>query len=128
MIKLPYLFWRGNYCPIIEIEVINEDKQIRTIAYVDTGATYSVFHSDFGEELGLSLHAGERVDITVGDGGIIPVYLHDLKIRIENLEIAGKIGFSDRLGTGVNILGRKKLLDEYMICFDGKNQEIIWHV
>jgi hypothetical protein len=52
MIKLPYLLWKGNYCPIIEVEVIKGDKQIRTIAYVDTGATYSVFHSDFCEELG----------------------------------------------------------------------------
>lgn len=118
----------GNYCPIIELEVINGDKQVRTIAYVDTGATYSVFHSDFAEELDLSLRSGDRIDITVGDGGIIPVYLHELTIKIEDFEIKGIIGFSDRLGTGVNILGREKVLDEYMICFDGKKREIIWHL
>jgi len=128
MIKLPYLYWKGNYCPIIELEVINGDKQIHTIAYVDTGATYSVFHSDFCEELGLSLRAGKRIDITVGDGGIIPVFLHELTIKIEDIEIKGIIGFSDRLGTGVNILGREKVLDEYMICFDGKKREVIWHL
>jgi predicted aspartyl protease len=128
MIKLPYLFWRGKYCPIIEVKVINKDKEVRTLAYVDTGATYSVFHSDFCEELGLILRSGSRTDITVGDGGIIPVYLHELTIRIENLEIAGEIGFSDRLGTGVNILGRERLLDEYMICFDGEKREVIWYI
>lgn len=128
MIKLPYLLWRGKYCPIIEVEVISKDREVRTLGYVDTGATYSVFHSDFCEELGLILHSGSRIDITVGDGGIIPVYLHELLIRIEELEITGKIGFSDRLGTGINILGREGLLDEYMICFDEKNKEVIWHV
>ncbi len=128
MIKLPYLLWRGKYSPIIEVEVINWDKEVRTLAYVDTGATYSVFHSDFCEELGLILRSGNRIDITVGDGGIIPVYLHELTIRFEGVEIVGTIGFSDRLGTGVNILGRERVLDEYVICFDGKNREVIWHV
>jgi len=127
MIKLPYLLWREKYCPLIEVKVTKKDKEIRTLAYVDTGATYSVFHSDFCEELGLSLRSGRRIDITVGDGGIIPVYLHELKIRIESLKITGEIGFSNRLGTGINILGREGILDKYMICFDGKNREIIWH-
>lgn len=128
MIKIPYLFWRGNHSPIIEVEITHKNKEIRTLAYVDTGATYSVFHSDFCEELGLTLKSGTRVDFTVGDGGIIPVYLHELKIKIEDLEIIGKIGFSDRLGTGVNILGRGDVLDNYNVCFDGKNKELIWHL
>lgn len=127
MIKLPYIFWKGRYCPIIEVEVINKNKEIRTLVFVDTWATYSVFHSDFCEELGLPLRTGSRIDITVGDGGIIPVYIHKLKIKIENLEITGNIGFSDRLGTGINILGREQILDDYMVCFDGKNREVIWH-
>ncbi|MEW5936355.1 MAG: retropepsin-like aspartic protease [Candidatus Thermoplasmatota archaeon] len=128
MIRFQYLLWRGKYCPIIEVEVNNKDKRIRTLAYVDTGATYSVFHSDFCEELGLAMRSGNRVDITVGDGGIIPVYLHKLMLRIEDLKIVGDIGFSDRLGTGVNILGREGILDEYMVCFDGQKKEVIWHV
>lgn len=128
MMKLPYLLWKGKHCPIIEVEVSDKDRKIRTLAYVDTGATYSVFHSDFCEELGLRLRSGSRIDITVGDGGIIPVYLHKLVISIENLKITGEIGFSDRLGTGINILGREGVLDKYMVCFDGKNREIVWHV
>ena len=127
MNKLPYRRWRGKYCPIIEVEITNKNKKIRTMAYADTGATYSVFHSDFCEELGLLLRSGNRVDITVGDGGIIPVYIHKLLVKIESLKIIGNIGFSDRLGTGINILGRETILDEYMVCFDGKNKEIIWH-
>ena len=127
MIKLPYLLWKGQYCPIIEIEVVNKEKRVRTLAYADTGATYSVLHSDFCEELGLKLRSGKRIDITVGDGGIIPVYLHELIIKIESLETVCKIGFSDRLGTGISILGREGIMDRYMVCFDGKNREVIWH-
>lgn len=36
MIKLPYIFWKGRYCPIIEVEVINKNKEIRTLVFVDT--------------------------------------------------------------------------------------------
>jgi len=73
----------------------NKDKEIRTLAYVDARATHSVFHSDFCEELGLSLRSGRRIDITIGDCGIIPVYLHTLKVGIENMKITSEIGFSD---------------------------------
>jgi len=123
-----YLLWKGKHCPIVEVELIHGNDEIRTLAYADTGATYSVFHSDYCEELGLVLRDGDRIDITVGDGGIIPVYIHPLAIRIEELSLRGAIGFSDRLGTGINILGRKDILDTSMVCFDGKNKEIVWHV
>ncbi|RLF48285.1 MAG: hypothetical protein DRN20_04865 [Thermoplasmata archaeon] len=128
MIKIPYVSWRGRYCPLVEVQIINQDKIVRTLAYLDTGATYSVFHADFAEELGLDIYSGERKDITVGDGGMIPLYLFELKLIIEQIHIDALIGFSDRLGTGINIIGREGVLDDYMVCFDGKNREVIWHV
>ena len=131
MMKFPYIYWRGRYRPLIEIELINKTnnaKRIRTLAYADTGATYSVFHSDFCEELGINPQSGKRNDIVVGDGGTIVIYLHDLKIKIGKLEIIGKIGFSDRIGLGIDILGMEGMMNEYLICFDGKNKEVVWHV
>lgn len=128
MIKFPYLLWRGRYCPIIEVELQNKNRRVRTPAYLDTGATYSVFHSDFCEELGIEMLTGKRVDIAVGDGGFIPVYVHNLTIVIGKLKFAGKIGFSDRLGIGINILGRESVLDDYLICFNGIKREILWHI
>ena len=128
MIKIPYSPWRGRFCPLVEVQIIHKDRTVRTLAYIDTGATYSVFHSDFADELGLDLFSGERIDITVGDGGMIPLYLFELKALIEGLEIIAKVGFSNRLGTGINILGRERILDDYLVCFDGRKKEVIWHV
>ena len=42
------------------------------------------FHADFAEELGLDIFSGERKEITVGDGGMIPLYLFKLNLIIEN--------------------------------------------
>ena len=128
MITIPYTSWRGRYSPLVEVSILNNDRNVRTLAYLDTGATYSVFHSDFADELGLDLYSGERVDLLVGDGGMIPLYLFDLKLLIEGMGIDTRIGFSNHLGTGINIIGREYLLDEYMICFDGRKREIIWHI
>jgi predicted aspartyl protease len=126
MIVISYMVWRGRASPLVTTRLSMGDKAVSTLAYLDTGATYSVFNSDFCERLGLDLQKGERVDITVGDGGIIPVYLHDIKIQIEDLEFIARIGFSNRLGTGINILGRDTVLDEFVICFDGIKKEIRW--
>ena len=126
MIVIPYMAWRGRASPLVTTRLSTGKKAVSTLAYLDTGATYSVFNSDFCERLGLDLQDGERVDITVGDGGMIPVYLHTLKIQIEELEFNARIGFSDRLGTGINILGRDSVLDEYNVCFDGIGKEVRW--
>jgi predicted aspartyl protease len=120
------MVWRGRASPLVTTKLSVNDKSVTTLAYVDTGATYSVYNSDFCDRLGLELLKGERIDITVGDGGIIPVYLHDIKVQIEKLEFIAKIGFSNRLGTGINILGRETVLDEFVVCFDGKKKEIRW--
>ncbi len=127
MIKLPYIMWRGRYYPVVEVTLIKGDRFIRTLAYIDTGATYSVFHADFAEVLGINIYSGERKDITVGDGGMIPLYIFKLPLAIDMLKINALIGFSDRLGTGINIIGRESVLDNYTVCFDGKNKEVIWY-
>ncbi len=69
---------------LVEVQIINKNRTVRTLAYLDTGATYSVFHADFAEELGLDIFSGERKEITVGDGGMIPLYLFKPNLIIEN--------------------------------------------
>jgi len=127
MIKLPYIQWRGRYSPVVEVTLLNKEQSVRTLAYIDTGATYSVFHADFAEVLGINIYSGERRDITVGDGGMIPLYLFKMRLIIDALKIDALIGFSDRLGTGINIIGRESVLDNYTVCFDGKNKEVVWY-
>jgi predicted aspartyl protease len=120
------MIWRGRASPLVTTKLSVNDKNVTTLAYVDTGATFSVYNCDFCDRLGLDLINGKRVDIIVGDGGIIPVYLHDVKIQIEDIDFLARVGFSDRLGTGINILGRETALDEFVVCFDGIKKEIRW--
>lgn len=79
--KLPYLeIAPGYYEPIINVGFRTRERWINTEAYVDTGASYSIFHANFLSLLNISIKHGKKLLITVGDGGLIPVYIHNLRV------------------------------------------------
>jgi len=62
--------------------------------------------------------------LQVGDGSFIPVYLHDLQIQVGSEQFNAKVGFSDKLGVGFNLLGRADIFDRFKVCFQ-ENQRIL---
>ena len=73
---------------------------------------------DDAHRIGIDWERGKPQMIVVGDGSFIPVYLHDLSIQIGDWEVIAPIGFSERLGVGFNILGRKGIFDQFQVCFN----------
>jgi hypothetical protein len=53
--------------------------------------------------------------IVVCDGSFIPIYLHDLTIRIGDWDVTAPVGFSERLGVGFNLLGRAGIFDQFQV-------------
>lgn len=115
--KFPYLKLRGKLAPIVPIELKGRE-WVSYDAYVDSGAGYSIFHSDVADDLEIKLEDGEKAYITVGDGSQIIVYLHKIPVRIADQEFDAILGFSRHLGIGFNIIGRLDLFDGFRICFD----------
>lgn len=60
MIEFPYVNRRGHYYPIIPVTLRHGDREIRTEALLDSGASISTFQGDLARVLGLTLEAGER--------------------------------------------------------------------
>jgi len=116
-LKFPYMNYEDIGVPVIPFEV-KGDKWHEIWGFVDSGATYTTLHSEEGHRLGIDPFSGEKIMVTVGDGGSIPVYLHKLLVRIGSHEFNAVIGFSDRLGIALNIIGRKSFFEEFVICFD----------
>ena len=85
--------------------------------YVDSGAAYSILRAQIAEGIGFDYRKGERIYAQVGDGSFIPVYLHDLEIQLGAKQFIGKVGFSEKLGVGFNLLGRMSIFDRFKICF-----------
>ena len=122
--KFEYQFAEGRFLPIITIKLKGNYGWVNSTAYLDTGASYSLFHTDVAEILGIPLEKGELNEMTVGDGNTLKVYLHKLKVQIAGEEFVATIGFSKGIGTGFNIVGIKDIFDKFIICFHQKEKYI----
>jgi len=117
--RFPYYQVAINYfAPIILLKIYGKGGWISFEAYIDSGASFSIFSVDRAEILGLDYTKGKRVFLTVGDGSLIEVYLHRLKVELANKVFFAQIGFSKQLGVGFNLLGRRSFFDRFRICFD----------
>jgi predicted aspartyl protease len=104
--------------PIVTLAIRYGDRWYPVEAYVDSGATYSVFTMQVANRLGLAYRSGRRVYVQVGDGSFIPVYLHDLELQVGKHRLTAPLGFSDRLGVRFNLLGRTGIFSHFKVCFD----------
>ena len=104
--------------PIITLGLNFSGNWFPVDAYVDSGAIYSIFRQSVSERMGLDIEKGKLIYSQVGDGGFIPVYLHELDIQLGPKNFRATIGFSEKLGIGFNILGRTDVFDKFVICFD----------
>jgi len=117
LVAFPYKVYKGTPCPIVPVEISGPTHWIRTEAYVDSGAFYSIFSHHEANAMGINLVKGKQIFATVGDGGAIPVFLHKLKIRFGKLEFPALVGFSPRLGVGFNLLGRYDFFSRFDVTF-----------
>ena len=119
--KFPYVRERGRLLPIITIPLEGTKGWVTFDAFVDSGASYSIFRAEVGDILGLEVEKGEKRYITVGDGSLMIVYMHRLNIQIRDEIFEASVGFSKQLGIGFNILGRKDIFERFRVCFDEKD-------
>lgn len=121
--KFEYMNFRGTFLPIVPIRLKGKE-WVTFLAYLDSGASYTMFHSRVSRILGLEITEGRKKPITVGDGSMIAVYFHKLPVKFSRIEFEAEIGFSRQLGIGFNIIGRKDIFERFVICFDEKNKVV----
>lgn len=120
-----YLKEEEKFSPIIPIKLEGRDGWVTFNAYVDSGATYSIFRAEIASEiLGIEIDKGKRLYVAVGDGSLITVYLHKIMIDLAGKVFKATIGFSKQLGIGFNIIGRKDIFDSFIITFNEKEKYV----
>jgi len=112
-----YKTFRGLKFPIVNLSIFYEEGWYPVGAYVDSGATYSVFSAQVADQMGLSYTEGHRKYVQVGNGAFIPIYLHDLMIQVGKHRLTVPIGFSSKIGVSFNLLGRAGIFDFFKVCF-----------
>lgn len=69
---MKYKEYRGQPVPIITIGIQYKEIWYPVEAYVDSGATYSIFSHKFSDRIGLDFKRAKLIYAQVGDGGSIP--------------------------------------------------------
>jgi len=115
-VKDPY----GHYAPIVYLQVWTGNRWLYLQAYVDSGASWSVFHVDVAQLLGLKLSKASRRYVTLGNGSVLPVYLQRIKVRFAGVEFTVPAGFSDALRMGFNLMGRAGFFNRFSVCFNDR--------
>jgi hypothetical protein len=102
----------------IEIKSISGEWKI-FYPIVDSGAVVSVFNEGDCELLGYTLTDGEYYDIRGILGGTTPSYIHQIPVKIKDIEIKSRIAFT--IGNfHKQLLGRMDVFDKFRILFQGK--------
>jgi predicted aspartyl protease len=122
-----YKVFKSLQVPIITLAISYGDTWYPVEAYVDSGATYSVFTARVADRLGLTYRTGQRKFVQVGDGAFIPVYLHDLKIQLGKHRLVVPVGLSEKLGIRFNLLGRIGIFNHFKVCFDEQRFIVTLH-
>ena len=108
----------GRYAPIIYLQAWTGNRWLYLQAYVDSGASWSVFHMDVAQLLGIKLRRTQRRYISLGNGGVLPIYLAHVRVRFAGQEFKAPAGFSDALRVGFNLMGRAGFFDRFLMCFN----------
>jgi predicted aspartyl protease len=124
LIRLRYKSYKGLTVPIISVGINHAQIWYPVEAFVDSGATYSIFTDQVAATIGLEYKTGSKIFVQVGDGGLIAAYLHNLTIQLGKEKLVAPLGFSDRLGVGFNLLGRTGIFSYFKVCFDEKNRVV----
>lgn len=126
-VEFPYLRDAlGRYAPIIYLQAWTGNRWLYLQAYVDSGASWSVFHLDVAQLLGIKLSRTQRRYVALGNGSVIPIYLAKIKVRFAGTEFLAPAGFSDALRVGFNLLGRAGFFDRFNVTFDDRRRLLLF--
>ena len=121
--KFPYVEIGGHtFAPMVPVEVWTGNRWLWVEAYVDSGASCSIFHADVGELIRPALRRGRRIRMGLGDGRVVAVTMHQVRVRFAGREFRAPIGFSKKFWTRFNLLGRAGFFDRFHISFNERSK------
>jgi hypothetical protein len=120
MYIIKYWHFHGQLHPMLRFALSSNGQTATVEAYVDSGAAFSLFSPNEAERIGINYNSG-RLTWVRGVGGVfVPAYLHRLRIIIGHFSFKATVGFSDHIGVGFNLIGRKDVFKRLSFTFNDK--------
>ena len=125
----PYIRLGTRFAPIIPVTLFGRNVALKTEAYVDSGAFYSIFRIEILQTLQLREDEGELKMLKAADGNFIPAHLFRLPVQIADVKIRAWVAFSDQLNIGFNILGRQTIFSaSNEVAFNERDRRVIFRL
>ena len=115
----------GRYAPIVYLQAWTGNRWLYLQAYVDSGASWSVFHLDVAQLLGIKFRQAKRRYVSLGNGAVLPIYYQKIRIRFAGQEFLAPVGFSDALHMRFNLMGRAGFFDRFLMTFNDRARTLI---
>ena len=122
--RFDYSVFHDAKAPVIPIEVWGKGRWHNLWVYVDSGASFSVFHTYEAKRLGVRLSECRRFFIVSAGDRRIPVYVTHLAMKIGTSRIRAEVGFCTALGGAFNLLGRNGVFNHFCVCLDDRNETV----
>lgn len=126
-IVFPYGLSDGRLSPLVSVGFCFNGHWRVAQLYVDSGAFYNLLHAQFAVDFGLDFKKGRKVFAQVGDGSLIPVYLHKLPLQIGPERFKATVDFSEKLGVRFHRLGRQDVFERFRVCFHERRRVVTFH-
>ncbi len=111
--------------PIIPVELFHNNKNVRTLALIDSGADFCIFNREIEELLGLDKEGGNCESFGGITGEKALAFFHKLQISVGGIKFDTYCGFSDGINKfGHGILGQRGFFDLYKVAFNHQKGEI----
>jgi len=120
------LFGNAVLKPIIPIGISFNDRSLRYVALIDSGADFCIFDAEIGEYLGIDVRSGAKELFGgIQEKGSAEAFLHQVAINIGGWNYQTTVGLSyDIAKYGFGILGQKGFFDIFVVKFDLLKEEI----
>lgn len=120
--QFPYKRYRSGLAPILPIKVWAGGRWRKVLAYVDSGAAYSVLAVSAAKRLGLLKIKARRVTVTSSGGRTLKISLHRLWVKIGSQpRLSVTFGVPRGFDVDSNLLGRRDFFKKYRVIFDDAN-------
>jgi hypothetical protein len=111
--------------PAIPITLINGSNRIRYLALIDSGADLCIFHAEIGEQIGIDIESGKKLEFNGITGEKMLAFFHHVEVEVGGYRLPCYAGFCKELTKmPYGILGHQGFFDTFQVTFDYDKEKI----
>src|SRR5262245_40981351 len=101
--EFPYVRFHERSYPLIPITLRRGSYSVNTFAFIDSGASISVFRPEIARALRIPIHTKKSSRYGTASGGV-NIGVSHVEMIVENSRFKSKVGFSDSYVANFNII------------------------